>query len=71
MFCTCIDINQGPIFLRFNSKMKLGGTGQLIYEGGIYDLNSVKLSRILRILAFQNSFQSLDDEILNIDKFLE
>ena len=51
------DKNQGPIFLKFNSKIKLGG--QLIYEGGIYDLKSVK-NCILRILAFQNRFQSLD-----------
>ena len=38
---------------------------------GIYNLNSVIISRVLKILASQNRFQSLYDEILNIDRFVE
>ena len=48
---------QGPLFLEFNSQIKLGD--QLIQlqnnhkNWGIYNLNSIKISRVLRILAFQ------------------
>ena len=57
-----------------NSKMKLGD--QLIQlqnnlkNSGIIAY-SVKISHVLRILASQNRFQSLYNEIFNIDRFLE
>ena len=35
------------------------------------NLSSVIISRVLRILASQNGFQSLYAEILNIDRFVE
>ena len=38
---------------------------------GIYNLSSVIISRVLWILVSQNKFQSLYDEIFNIDKFVE
>ena len=59
---TCIS--QGLLFLEF--KIKLGD--QLIIlqndhrNWGIYSLNSVTISRVLRILASQNRFQSLYDK---------
>jgi hypothetical protein len=39
--------------------------------GGIYNLNRVIISRVLKILASENRFQSLYDEIYNIDRFVE
>ena len=57
-----------------NSKMKLGD--QLIQlqnnlkNSGIIAY-SFKISHVLRILASQNRFQSLYNEIFNIDRFLE
>ena len=38
---------------------------------GIYNLNSILISRVLKILASQNRFQSLYDEIFNFDRFVE
>ena len=38
---------------------------------GIYSLSSVKMSRVLRIIASQNIFESLYDEMFNIDRFVE
>ena len=38
---------------------------------GIYNLNSVMISCVLRNLASQNRFQSMYDEIFNIDRFVE
>ena len=37
----------------------------------IYNLGSVIISPVLRIFASQNRFQSLYDEIFNIDRFVE
>ena len=37
----------------------------------IYNLNSFKISCVLMILASKNKFQSLYDEIFNIDRFFE
>ena len=34
---------------------------------GIYNFNSVIISRVLRILASQNRFQSMYDKIFKID----
>ena len=59
---------QGFLFLEFNSKMKL--VDNLKYWG-IYNLNSVMISRVLKILASQNWFYSLYAEIFNIDRFVE
>ena len=61
----------GPLFLEFNSKMTLGD--QLIQlqnnlkKWEIYNLKSVLIFRVLRILVSQNRFQSMYDEISNID----
>ena len=38
---------------------------------GIYNSNNVIIYRVLRIFASQNRFQSMYDEIFNIDRFLE
>ena len=38
---------------------------------GIYNLNSVIIFRVLRILASKKMFQSLYDEIFNIIRFIE
>ena len=46
-------------------------TSENHWNGGIYDLNSVIISRVLRIIAYQNKFNSLYDEIFTIDRFLE
>ena len=57
-----------------DSKLKLRGqlkTSEQSKSLGIYNLSSFIISRILRILASQNRFQSLYDEILNIERFLE
>ena len=53
------------------SKLKLGDQLKTILKIGGYNLNSVIISRFLRILASQNRFQSLYDEIFNIDGFVE
>ena len=37
----------------------------------IYNLNSVMISCVLRIIASQNKFKSLYDEKFNIDRFVE
>ena len=63
-------------FLRNFWKNQIGGLADLTLEkskknGGIYNLNSLISSRFLRILASQSRFQSLYDELFNIDKFLE
>ena len=65
---TIMDRIQGLLFLEFNSEMKLGN--QLKYWG-IYNLNRVFISCVLKILASQNRFQSLYNEIFNIDRFVE
>ena len=57
----CISI-QGLLLLEFNSKIKLGDQNNLKYWG-IYNLNSIIISRVLRFLTSQNRFQSLYDEI--------
>ena len=60
-------------FLKMNSKMKSGD--QLIYiqnnlkNLGIYNLNNVIISCVLRILASQNELQ-LYDKIFNIDRLI-
>ena len=58
-----------------DSKLKLRGQAKKLQNNlknwGIYNLNSVIISHILRNLASQNMFQSLYDEIFNIDKFVE
>ena len=41
-----------------------------IKNWGIYFFDSVIISRVMNILASQNWFQSLYDEIFNIDRFL-
>ena len=67
--------NEGPLFIEFNRKVKFGD--QLINlqnkleNWGIYNLDIVMISRVLMILASQNRCQSLFDELLNIDIFLE
>ena len=60
----------GPLFLEFNSERKLVGQADL-KNWGIYNLNRVIIYRVLWILAFKNRFQSLYDEIFNINTFLE
>ena len=42
-----------------------------ILNKGIYNLSSVMISCVLRILASQIRFESLYHEIFNIDRFLE
>ena len=70
-----ISETQRALLLEFDSKIKLGN--QLIYFQnnfkylGIYNLNILIISRVLRILASQNKFKSLYREIFNIDRFLE
>ena len=58
-----------------DSKLKLRGQAKKLQNNlknwGIYNLNSVIISHVLKILASQNRFQSLYDEIFNIDKFVE
>ena len=50
---------QGPLFLESNSKMKMGDQlinfRRILKIGGIYSLNMSMISRVLRILASQNS----------------
>ena len=66
---------QGPLFQEYNIKMKLEDQlinfKTILTIWGLYSLNSVIISCVLRILASQNRFQSLYDEIFNIDRFLE
>ena len=56
-----------------DSKKKLGGQLRNINRKnwGIYNLNSVIIYCVLRILAYQNMFQSLYDEIFNIDRVVD
>ena len=58
-----------------DSKLKLEETANKLQNNlkdwGIHNLNIVIISRVLRILAPQNRFQSLYDEIFNIDRFVE
>ena len=60
-----------------DSKLKLGDQLKKpqnnLNKWGIYNLNtnSFIISRVLRILASQKRFQSLFDEIYNIDRFVE
>ena len=60
-----IYLNSGALFLKFNSKIKLGD--QLIKlqinfkDYWIFNLNGVIISRVLGILASQNRFQSMYD----------
>ena len=58
-----------------DSKFKFGEPAKKLQNNlkywGIYNLNSVIISRFLRILPSQNWLQSLYDEIFNIDRFLE
>ena len=53
-----------------DSKFKFGGPAKKLQNNlknwGIYNLNSVIISRVLRILPSQNWLQSLYDEIFNI-----
>jgi len=64
---------RGLLFLEFNSKIKLGDQLKKfnLKYWGIYNLNSVIISCVLKLLASQNRFQSLYDEIFNIDRFVE
>ena len=62
---------QGPLFLEFNSKIKFGDQLKNLKNSWIYSLNSAIISRILKIVASQNKFQSPHDEIFNIERFLE
>ena len=53
-------------------KMKSGNQLQNnLSNSGIHNLNSVMIFHVLVILASQNRFQSLYDEIYNIDRFLD
>ena len=56
-------------------KLKLGDQLKNFREiqeiGGFINLNSFRILGVLRILASQNSFQSLHDKIFNIDRFAE
>ena len=58
-----------------NSKLKLGEPAEKLQNNlkirGISNLNSVIVSRVLRILVSQNMFKSLYNEIFNIDRFVE
>ena len=58
-----------------NSKLKLGEPAKKLQNNlkirGISNLNSVIVSRVLRILVSQNMFKSLYNEIFNIDRFVE
>ena len=55
--------------------VKIGGPAKKLQSNlkywGIYNLNKVLISRVLKILASQNRFQSLYDEIFNIDRFVD
>jgi hypothetical protein len=55
--------------------MEIGGPTKKLHKNlkswGIYNLNSVIISRVLGILASQNRFQLLFDEILNVDRIVE
>ena len=62
---------QGFIFLEFNSKKKYADlTSEQSLKLGD-SLNSVIISCVPSILASQNRFKSLYDEIFNIERFLE
>ena len=62
----------GPLFLEFWVQDEIGGSGSTYEKLINYNLNSVMISYIPRILESQNRFQSLCDEIFNIDdRFLE
>ena len=68
--------HQGPLFLEFYSKMKLGDQLILLQINlknlRIYNLNSVKISRVLRILASQKQVSiTVWIDIFKIDRFLE
>ena len=58
-----------------DSKLKLGDQLKKLQNNrknrGIYNLNIVIISRVLRILTSQNRFQSLHDEIFNSARFEE
>ena len=68
-------VTQGPLFLELISKNKLGDELTQLKKNlkncGINDLNSVTISRVLKVLALKNIFQSLYNEIFNIQRFLE
>ena len=66
---------QGLLFLEFDSKIKLGDQLKNFRTNkknwGFYNLSGVIISSVLSILVSQNRFQSLYDEIFNIDRFVE
>ena len=66
---------QGMDNARNGWSIKIGGPAKKLQNNlknwGIYNLNSIIINLILRILASQNRFQSLYDEIFNMDRFVE
>ena len=64
-------ITRIAILVKTNLGHELIELQNIFKNWGIYNLISVKISHVPRILASQNRFQSLYDEIFYIDRFLE